>query len=59
MLAFAADPVAFVNRWIDSQAHDLDAALGETQANAEVMRRAEFYKQQWVAEGVMEYLVGK
>ena len=56
MLAFAQDPVNFIQRWMDSQSRDLEVALGDHTVNLEAQRRAAFYAQPWVAEAVFHYL---
>lgn len=56
MLAFANDPVHFIQRWLDSQSRDLEVLLGDHQVNLEAQRRVEFYQQPWVAEAIFHYL---
>ncbi|KAI8582513.1 hypothetical protein K450DRAFT_227510 [Umbelopsis ramanniana AG] len=59
LLQFAQSPVEFINKWIASQARDLEIILGESQVNLEEMRQSDFYKQGWVKEAVMHYLTSK
>ncbi|GAB5593001.1 SWI/SNF and RSC complex subunit Ssr3 [Umbelopsis nana] len=56
---FARSPVEFINKWIASQARDLEIIVGETQVNVEEMRQSDFYKQPWVKEAVFHYLTSK
>ncbi|KAG2173269.1 hypothetical protein INT43_004643 [Umbelopsis isabellina] len=59
LLQFAGSPVEFINKWIASQARDLEIILGESQVNLEEMRQSDFYKQPWVKEAVFHYLTSK
>ncbi|KAI9351770.1 hypothetical protein DFJ73DRAFT_830809 [Zopfochytrium polystomum] len=59
MLAYAKDPVNFINKWIASQSRDLEMILGNSRVNLEEMRRSDFYKKPWVEEAVFHYLQGK
>ncbi|KAI3635214.1 hypothetical protein MIR68_006780 [Amoeboaphelidium protococcarum] len=59
---FAEDPAAFINKWIDSQAYDLDIVLNEGNSgelpvyNREVLRRSAFYREEWVGDAVWKWL---
>lgn len=67
-LGFSKDPVTYIQRWNYCQARDLgivmgmdsplDDAAGGPLVNMEQTRRADFYKQNWVHEGVFHYLNG-
>ncbi|KAL1933487.1 hypothetical protein VTP01DRAFT_7577 [Rhizomucor pusillus] len=59
LLQFANHPVEFINKWIASQARDLEVILGESKINLEEMRQTDFYKQPWVKEAVFHYLTAK
>lgn len=50
---FSKDSAAFIKNWINSQSRDLDLILGTEHANVplEEMRRADFYRRDWVQEG--------
>lgn len=50
---FSNDSGAFIKNWINSQSIDLDLILGTEHANVplEEMRRADFYRRDWVQEG--------
>ncbi|GHJ86730.1 hypothetical protein NliqN6_3132 [Naganishia liquefaciens] len=61
LLAFSKDPANFINRWLASQARDLDAILGrqigvagENGGNIreEDLRRTDLFKMPWVEEAV-------
>jgi SWI/SNF-related matrix-associated actin-dependent regulator of chromatin subfamily D len=56
---FSRDPLGFTNKWIMSQAKDLEVILGETKVNLEDVRQTDFYKQPWVKEAVFHYLTSK
>ncbi|KAG2197166.1 hypothetical protein INT47_009473 [Mucor saturninus] len=56
---FSRDPIEFINKWITSQARDLEVILGETKVNLEDVRQTDFYKQPWVKEAVFHYLTSK
>lgn len=56
---FSRNPIEFINKWISSQARDLEAILGETKVNLEDVRQTDFYKQPWVKEAVFHYLTSK
>jgi SWI/SNF-related matrix-associated actin-dependent regulator of chromatin subfamily D len=56
---FSRNPIEFINKWINSQARDLEAILGETKVNLEDVRQTDFYKQPWVKEAVFHYLTSK
>ncbi|TIB84159.1 hypothetical protein E3Q10_02142 [Wallemia mellicola] len=49
---FSKDSAAFIKNWINSQSRDLDLILGTEHANVplEEMRRADFYRRDWVQE---------
>lgn len=59
LLQFSQEPVDFINKWIASQARDLEVILGESKINLEEMRRNDFYKQPWIKEAVFHYLTAK
>ncbi|KAI8364315.1 BAF60b [Choanephora cucurbitarum] len=59
LLQFSKQPVEFINKWIASQARDLEVILGESKVNLEEMRQTEFYKQPWMKEAVFHYLTTK
>ncbi|KAJ1557186.1 SWI/SNF complex component snf12, partial [Cladochytrium tenue] len=59
MLAFAKDPVNFVNRWVASQSRDLETILGGARTGVEEMRHSEFYRRPWVEEAVFHHLQGR
>ncbi|RCI06164.1 SWI SNF, matrix associated, actin dependent regulator of chromatin, sub d, member 1, partial [Rhizopus stolonifer] len=59
LMQFSKEPVEFINKWIASQARDLEVILGESKTNLEEMRQTEFYKQPWMREAVFHYLTTK
>lgn len=59
LLQFSKEPVDFINKWIASQARDLEVILGESKVNLEEMKQTEFYKQPWMKEAVFHYLTSK
>ncbi|KAI8075195.1 hypothetical protein BC940DRAFT_287688 [Gongronella butleri] len=59
LLQFSKHPVEFINKWVASQARDLEVILGESKVNLEEMRQTDFYKQSWVKEAVFHYLTSK
>ncbi|KAG1591647.1 hypothetical protein G6F48_003162 [Rhizopus delemar] len=59
LMQFSMHPIEFINKWINSQARDIEAVLGETKVNLEDVRQTEFYKQPWVKEAVFHYLTAK
>jgi len=59
LLQFATSPVDFINKWVASQARDLEIILGESRVNLEEMRRTDFYRQDWVKEAVFHYMTAK
>lgn len=59
LFQFSKHPVEFINKWIASQARDLEVILGESKVNLEEMRQTDFYKQPWVKEAVFHYLTAK
>ncbi|RCH93365.1 SWI SNF- matrix-associated actin-dependent regulator of chromatin sub D [Rhizopus azygosporus] len=59
LMQFSSHPIEFINKWIHSQARDIEAVLGETKVNLEDVRQTEFYKQPWVKEAVFHYLTSK
>lgn len=59
LLQFSKEPVDFINKWIASQARDLEVILGESKINLEEMRQTDFYKQPWMKEAVFHYLTSK
>ncbi|KAI8994456.1 hypothetical protein BDB01DRAFT_846506, partial [Pilobolus umbonatus] len=59
LLQFSQKPIEFINKWIASQARDLEIILGETKVNLEDVRQTDFYKQPWVKEAVFHYLTSK
>ncbi|KAI3659578.1 hypothetical protein MP638_002026 [Amoeboaphelidium occidentale] len=58
-VAFSKDPVSFIERWIASQARDMEVTIGDNEVNLEWQRRAEFYKEPFMAEAVFGYLSSK
>lgn len=56
LLSFAESPADFCQRWLASQARDLDIILGESRVGLEEMRKAEFFRQPWVHEVVFHYM---
>ncbi|KAJ3215939.1 SWI SNF- matrix-associated actin-dependent regulator of chromatin sub D [Dinochytrium kinnereticum] len=56
MLAFAKDPVSFLNEWVASQSRDLEVILGDTRFNTEESRRSSFYCEPWVRDAVFHYM---
>ncbi|KAI8374667.1 SWI/SNF and RSC complex subunit Ssr3 [Radiomyces spectabilis] len=56
---FAGHPIEFINKWIASQARDLEVIMGDSRVNLEEMRQSEFYKQPWIKEAVFHYLTAK
>lgn len=59
LLQFSKEPVDFINKWIASQARDLEVILGESKVNMEEMKQTDFYKQPWMKEAVFHYLTSK
>ncbi|KAI7906787.1 uncharacterized protein BX663DRAFT_497579 [Cokeromyces recurvatus] len=59
LLQFSKEPVDFINKWIASQARDLEVILGESEVNLEELRQSDFYKQPWLKEAVFHYLTTK
>ncbi|KAI9189783.1 SWI/SNF and RSC complex subunit Ssr3 [Blastocladiella emersonii ATCC 22665] len=59
MLAFAKDPVGFLNRFVESQSRDLQIILAGTSVNRSDARRADFYRQPWVRDAIVKYLASK
>lgn len=59
LIQFSKEPVEFINKWIASQARDLEVILGESKVNLEEVRQSEFYKQPWMKEAVFHYLTTK
>ncbi|KAI8836355.1 hypothetical protein BC829DRAFT_405721 [Chytridium lagenaria] len=59
MLAFAKDPVGFLNTWVASQSRDLEVILGDTRFNTEESRRADFYREPWVRDAVFHFMSKK
>lgn len=59
LMQFSKEPVEFINKWIASQARDLEVILGESKVNLEEMRQTDFYKQPWMKEAVFHYLTTK
>ncbi|CAO3670156.1 unnamed protein product [Rhizopus stolonifer] len=59
LMQFSTHPIEFINKWINSQAREIEAVLGETKVNLEDVRQTEFYKQPWVKEAVFHYLTAK
>lgn len=56
---FSEDPSGWINRWVASQAADLETALGEHHGNVEQKRRSDYWKAEWVDEAVTHYLHSK
>ncbi|GAA5809991.1 hypothetical protein MFLAVUS_003406 [Mucor flavus] len=59
LVQFSKEPVEFINKWIASQARDLEVILGESKINLEEIRQSDFYKQPWMKEAVFHYLTTK
>lgn len=59
LLQFSKEPVEFINKWIASQARDLEIILGESKANLEEIKQTDFYKQPWMKEAIFHYLTTK
>lgn len=59
LMQFSKEPVEFINKWIASQARDLEVILGESKLNLEQIRQTDFYKQPWMKEAVFHYLTTK
>ncbi|KAI9294270.1 hypothetical protein K502DRAFT_317194 [Neoconidiobolus thromboides FSU 785] len=59
MMEFINSPVDFINKWMDSQAKDLEVIFGENHVNMEDIRHSQFYDQDWVKEAVFYYLNNK
>ncbi|CAD5221890.1 unnamed protein product [Bursaphelenchus okinawaensis] len=55
---FADDPKSFIQKWLASQSRDLKT-LNEQSSEYELERRADFFYQPHVQEGVFRYLYGK
>ncbi|KAJ3195236.1 SWI SNF, matrix associated, actin dependent regulator of chromatin, sub d, member 1 [Irineochytrium annulatum] len=56
MLAFAKDPVNFINQWVASQSRDLEVILGDIRVNLEETRRSSFYQESFVSDALFHYL---
>ncbi|VDB86612.1 unnamed protein product [Peniophora sp. CBMAI 1063] len=55
--AFAEDPAAFVQRWVASQARDLETVMGSGPTDGQTLRRedlqrSEYFRLPWVEEAV-------
>lgn len=59
LMEFSKEPVEFINRWVASQARDLEVILGENKINLEEIKQTDFYKQPWMREAVFHYLTTK
>lgn len=59
LLQFSKEPVEFINKWIASQARDLEIILGESKVNLEEIKQTDFYKQPWMKEAIFHYLTTK
>ncbi|KAG1462065.1 hypothetical protein G6F46_003121 [Rhizopus delemar] len=59
LLQFSKEPIEFINKWIASQARDLEVILGESKVNVEEIKQTDFYKQPWMKEAVFHYLTTK
>ncbi|CAO3703849.1 unnamed protein product [Rhizopus stolonifer] len=59
LLQFSKEPIEFINKWIASQARDLEVILGESKVKLEEIGDADFYKQPWMKEAVFHYLTTK
>lgn len=57
-LSFAADPQAFIQKWLVSQNRDLKT-MTDVVGNPEEERRAQFYYQPWTSEAVNRYFYTK
>jgi SWI/SNF-related matrix-associated actin-dependent regulator of chromatin subfamily D len=48
--AFAAEPRAFVQTWLESQSRDLDVVLGNEQGvREEDLKNSQFFEMPWVS----------
>ncbi|KAI9100504.1 hypothetical protein DFS34DRAFT_648420 [Phlyctochytrium arcticum] len=56
MLAFADNPIGFLNQWIASQSRDLEVVLGDTRVNVEEIRRGAFFDREKVQEAIFHHL---
>ncbi|CAG8549156.1 3361_t:CDS:10 [Ambispora gerdemannii] len=56
MMKFARSPAEFIQKWIASQSRDLEIILGETRANLEEQRQADFFKQPWTHDAAFHYM---
>ncbi|KAI8822160.1 SWI/SNF-related matrix-associated actin-dependent regulator of chromatin subfamily D member 1 [Fimicolochytrium jonesii] len=56
MLAFADNPVDFLDRWVASQSRDLETVLGDSHFNMEEIRRSDFYDKEIVHQAVFHHL---
>ncbi|KAI8585520.1 hypothetical protein BDZ88DRAFT_455878 [Geranomyces variabilis] len=56
MLAFADDPIAFLDKWMASQSRDLESLLGDTHINVDETRRAQFFDQSVINQAVFHHL---
>lgn len=59
LMQFSKEPVEFINKWIASQARDLEVILGESKVNLEQIKETDFYQQPWMKEAVFHYLTTK
>lgn len=59
LMQFSKEPVEFINKWIASQARDLEVILGESKVNLEQIKESDFYQQPWMKEAVFHYLTTK
>ena len=55
--AFAEDPAGFVQRWVASQARDLETVMGSGPTDGQTLRRedlqrSEYFRLPWVEEAV-------
>ena len=52
---FSKDSATFIKNWINSQSRDMDLLLGTEHAGVplEDMRRADFYRRDWVNEAIV------
>ncbi|KAJ3051187.1 SWI SNF, matrix associated, actin dependent regulator of chromatin, sub d, member 3 [Rhizophlyctis rosea] len=56
MLAFAKDPVGFINQWVASQSRDLEVVLGDMKIDLAELRKPDFYNDPAVHNAVFHLL---
>ncbi|KAK7205743.1 hypothetical protein BZA70DRAFT_276938 [Myxozyma melibiosi] len=55
----SSDPAGFINRWIGSQARDLEIVLGDREFQNEEVRRAEYYQNEDLKESIFLLVNGR